>query len=115
MLKNVPKRPYYDPDVTDPSQPAGVNGKAKALTGEIGLGIGYSYKRQLELLKIYDLGLGDTYPGLEKETKGTDKKNLNRYSSYLKLHIQIKIYSEYNKNPGTIKISFFNKEYNQRL
>jgi hypothetical protein len=91
MLKNVPaNRPYYDPDVTDPSQPAGVNGKANSFNWGIGLGVGYSYKRQLEVAVKYDLGLGDTYPGLEKETKGTIRKNLNRYSSYLKLHIQIK-------------------------
>ncbi|AZB27462.1 MULTISPECIES: porin family protein [Chryseobacterium] len=74
-VKDVPaKRPYYDPDVTDPSQPAGVNGKANSFNWGIGLGIGYSYKRQLELALKYDLGLGDTYPGLKKETKGTDKK-----------------------------------------
>ncbi|MDR6369225.1 hypothetical protein J2795_000538 [Chryseobacterium bernardetii] len=74
-VKDAPvSRPYYDPDVTDPNQPAGVNGKAKSFNWGLGLGVGYSYKRQLEVAVKYDLGLGDTYPGLKKETKGTDKK-----------------------------------------
>lgn len=74
-VKDVPtKRPYYDPDVTDPSQPSGVHGKANSFNWGIGLGVGYSYKRQLEVALKYDLGLGDTYPGLKKEIKGTDKK-----------------------------------------
>ncbi|MGG7436655.1 porin family protein [Chryseobacterium arthrosphaerae] len=74
-VKNAPlARPYYDPDVTDPSQPSGVNGKAKSFNWGLGLGIGYSYKRQLEVALKYDLGLGDTYPGLKKELKGSDKK-----------------------------------------
>ncbi|AZA99798.1 PorT family protein [Chryseobacterium joostei] len=74
-VKNVPaNRPYYDPDVTDPAQPSGVNGKAKSFNWGIGLGVGYSYKRQLEVAVKYDLGLSDTYPGLVKEIKGTNKK-----------------------------------------
>ncbi|MGE8431878.1 MULTISPECIES: porin family protein [Chryseobacterium] len=74
-VKNVPaNRPYYDPDVTDPAQPPGVNGKAKSFNWGIGLGVGYSYKRQLEVAVKYDLGLSDTYPGLVKEIKGTNKK-----------------------------------------
>lgn len=74
-VKNAPaNRPYYDPDVTDPSQPAGVNGKANSFNWGLGFGVGYSYKRQLEVAVKYDLGLGDTYPGLAKEYKGSDKK-----------------------------------------
>ncbi len=48
--------------------------RQRALTGDLDWGVGYSYKRQLEVALKYDLGLGDTYPGLAKETKGTDKK-----------------------------------------
>ncbi|AZA84986.1 PorT family protein [Chryseobacterium lactis] len=74
-VKNAPiGRPYYDPDVTDPKQPAGVSGKANSFNWGIGLGIGYSYKRQLEVALKYDLGLSDTYPDLKRETGGTDKK-----------------------------------------
>ncbi|MEG0928155.1 MULTISPECIES: porin family protein [Chryseobacterium] len=74
-VKNTPiGRSYYDPDVTDPAQPPGVNGKAKSFNWGLGLGVGYSYKRQLEVAVKYDLGLSDTYPGLAKETRGTSKK-----------------------------------------
>lgn len=74
-VKNPPaNRPYYDPDVTDPTQAPGVNGKAKSFNWGIGLGIGYSYKRQLEVALKYDLGLSDTFPGLAKEKGGSDKK-----------------------------------------
>ncbi|WP_160136441.1 porin family protein [Chryseobacterium sp. c4a] len=74
-VKDVPaNRPYYDPNVTDPSQPPGVNGKANSFNWGIGLGVGYSYKRQLEVALKYDLGLSDTYPNLAKEKGGSDKK-----------------------------------------
>lgn len=74
-VKDVPAtRPYYNPDVSDPSQPPGVNGKASSFNWGIGLGVGYSYKRQLEIAVKYDLGLSDTYPNLVKEKGGTDKK-----------------------------------------
>ncbi|GEN66709.1 MULTISPECIES: porin family protein [Chryseobacterium] len=73
-VKNVPAdRPYYDPDVIDPARPT-VNGKAKSFNWGLGLGVGYSFKRQLEVAVKYDLGLSDTYPGLAKEKGGTDKK-----------------------------------------
>ncbi|KIA89090.1 porin family protein [Kaistella jeonii] len=49
----------------------GVNGKAATFNFAVGLGVGYSYKRQLELTARYDLGLSNTYPGLENE-KGSD-------------------------------------------
>ncbi|WP_326984818.1 porin family protein [Chryseobacterium sp. MYb264] len=72
-VKDVPvKRPYYDPDVTDPKYP-GVNGKANSFNFGVGFGIGYSYKRQLEVAVKYDLGLSDTYKGLKKEPGGSDK------------------------------------------
>ncbi|MCX8531471.1 porin family protein [Chryseobacterium luquanense] len=43
-------------------------GKAKSFNFAIGAGIGYSYKRQLELALKYDFGLSNTYPILD-ETK----------------------------------------------
>lgn len=63
-VKNVPaSRPYYDPDVTVPEYPK-INGKANNFNFAIGAGIGYSYKRQLEIAVKYDLGLSNTYPNL---------------------------------------------------
>ena len=61
-VKN-PYREYYDPDVTNPDYPD-INGKANSFNFAIGAGIGYSYKRQLELAVKYDLGLSNTYPKL---------------------------------------------------
>lgn len=43
-------------------------GKASSFNFAIGAGIGYSYKRQLEVALKYDLGLSNTYPILD-ETK----------------------------------------------
>lgn len=76
-VKNVPAgRPYYDPNVTDPAYP-NISGKANSFNFAIGAGIGYSYKRQLELALKYDFGLSNTYPKLvEAQTKdpNTEKK-----------------------------------------
>ncbi len=41
-------------------------GKAKSMNFAVGVGLGYSYKRQLELAVKYDLGLSDTYPKLDE-------------------------------------------------
>lgn len=41
-------------------------GKAKSFNFAIGAGIGYSYKRQLELALKYDFGLSNTYPKLDE-------------------------------------------------
>ena len=48
-----------------------VNGKAAPFNFAVGLGIGFSFKRQLEITGRYDLGLSNTYKGLMNE-KGTD-------------------------------------------
>ncbi len=64
-----PSKPYYDPDVSEVG--TGANGKANGFNFAIGAGIGYSYKRQLELSVRYDLGLSNTYKGLMNEG-GTD-------------------------------------------
>lgn len=70
-----PSRLAYTVD-GDPLFP-GVNGKAAAFNFAIGAGVGYSYKRQLELALRYDLGLSNTYPKLvESWTKdpNTEKR-----------------------------------------
>ncbi|UOE38735.1 MULTISPECIES: porin family protein [Chryseobacterium] len=41
-------------------------GKANSFNFAIGAGIGYSYKRQLEVALKYDLGLSNTYPKLDE-------------------------------------------------
>ncbi|MGV2451717.1 UNVERIFIED_CONTAM: porin family protein [Ralstonia mannitolilytica] len=80
-VRNVPiMRPYYDPDVIDPTQ-SEVSGKAKNFNWGLGLGLGYSYKRQLEVTAQYDMGLSNTYPGLVKEKHGTRNKKTERVFS----------------------------------
>ncbi|ANF51580.1 hypothetical protein A0O34_14165 [Chryseobacterium glaciei] len=86
-VKNAPStRPYYDPDVTDPSLP-GVNGKAASFNFGVGIGVGYSYKRQLEFALNYDFGISNTYPGLKNEpfgsTKGKSEQVLSAKISYI--------------------------------
>lgn len=41
-------------------------GKAASFNFAVGLGIGYSYLRQLELALKYDIGLSNTYPDLDE-------------------------------------------------
>ena len=60
-IKN-PSRPVYTAD-GDPAHP-GFNGKANSFNIGLGAGIGYSYKRQLEIALKYDIGLSNTYPNL---------------------------------------------------
>jgi len=49
----------------------GVNGKAASFNFAVGFGLGFSYKRMLEITGRYDLGLSNTYKGLMNET-GSD-------------------------------------------
>ena len=58
-------RPYYGVD--ELAAYPGVNGKAASFNFAIGLGVGFSYKRQLEITGRYDLGLSNTYKGLMTE------------------------------------------------
>lgn len=44
-----------------------VNGKASGFNVALSAGVGYSYKRQLEISAKYDFGLLNTYKGLMKE------------------------------------------------
>ncbi len=63
-VKNVPEgREYYDPDIVNPDYP-GINGKANSFNFAVGIGLGFSYKRQLEFALKYDLGLSNTFPNL---------------------------------------------------
>ncbi len=41
-----------------------INGKANSFNFAVGAGLGYSYKRQLELALRYDMGLSNTYPDM---------------------------------------------------
>ncbi len=63
-MKN-PSRPVYTEE--GDSAHAGFNGKANSFNLGIGAGIGFSYKRQLELALKYDLGLSNTYPDLTED------------------------------------------------
>ncbi|MDO5615723.1 MAG: porin family protein [Cruoricaptor ignavus] len=47
------------------------NGKAASFNFAIGAGVGFSYKRKLEISARYDLGISNTYPGLMTEN-GSD-------------------------------------------
>lgn len=58
-----PARDYYDPNVINPQYPD-INGKANKFNFALGVGIGYSYKRQLELNVKYDFGVSNTYPNM---------------------------------------------------
>lgn len=69
ISQNVKDAPLRYTVEGDPA--TGVNGKAATFNFAVGLGIGYSYKRQLEIAARYDLGLSNTYPGLMNE-KGSD-------------------------------------------
>ena len=69
-VENIPaNKPYYVPEQLE-AYPD-VNGKANSFNFAVGLGVGFSYKRQLEITARYDLGLSNTYKGLMKEN-GTD-------------------------------------------
>lgn len=69
-VENMPaNKPYYAAEQLE-AYPE-VNGKANSFNFAVGLGIGFSYKRQLEIAARYDLGLSNTYKGLMKEN-GSD-------------------------------------------
>lgn len=57
----------------------GVNGKAASFNFAVGLGVGFSYKRMLEITGRYDIGLSNTYPGLNNEL-GSDPNIAKRKS-----------------------------------
>lgn len=66
-VKNAPAgRPYYDPNYENTEHPE-VYGDASKFNFAVGLGVGFSYKRQLEITGRYDLGLSNTYKGLMAE------------------------------------------------
>ncbi|MCB4234548.1 PorT family protein [Kaistella anthropi] len=58
-------KPFYVPEQLE--EYPDLNGKASSFNLAIGLGIGFSYKRMLEVTARYDLGLSNTYKGLMGE------------------------------------------------
>lgn len=64
-----PSRDYYN---VNGSEGGAYNGKTNSFNFALGAGIGFSYKRQLELSLRYDLGLSNTYKGLMGELTGND-------------------------------------------
>lgn len=76
-----PSKPYYAVDQLA-DYPEGVNGKANSFNFGVGLGAGFSFKRQLELAVRYDLGLSNTYKGLMNEP-GTDPNIAKRKSEQI--------------------------------
>lgn len=66
-------------DSNKPEYEADSYGKANSFNLGLGAGIGFSYKRQLEIALKYDLGLSNTYPDLKNSPSevgyaGTSKK-----------------------------------------
>ncbi len=60
-IKN-PSRPVYTEE-GDPDHP-GFNGKANAFNFGLGAGVGFSYRRQLEIAFKFDIGLSNAYPNM---------------------------------------------------
>ncbi|WP_322545190.1 porin family protein [Elizabethkingia miricola] len=70
-VKNVPVgRPYYDPNYSGTSP---YNGKASSFNFAIGLGIGYSFRKDWEIILKHDIGITNTYKGLMKELSPRNK------------------------------------------
>lgn len=57
-----PSRPVYTEE-GDPAHP-GFNGKANPFNLGVGAGVGFSYKRQLEIALKFDIGLSNAYPNM---------------------------------------------------
>ncbi|OPC34417.1 porin family protein [Elizabethkingia miricola] len=73
-VKDAPKdKPYYDPNYSGSNNPNNYDGKAASFNFGIGLGIGYSLKREWEFTIKYDLGLSNTYKGLTREISSKSK------------------------------------------
>lgn len=65
-IKDPAKADYTVDGVTYPDG-VNVNGKASSVTAMLGGGVGFSYKRKLELALRADLGLSNVYKGLMNE------------------------------------------------
>lgn len=68
LSQNVENAPLRYTVEGDPA--TGINGKAAGFNLAVGLGVGFSYKRMLEIFGRYDLGVTNTYKGLMNETTG---------------------------------------------
>lgn len=75
-------RPYYTPDVTDPLHPE-ISGNANKFNFGASFGLGYSYKRQLELAVSYNLGISNTYPKLKEGWTGDPSTDLSKSEQVL--------------------------------
>ncbi|QOW10543.1 PorT family protein [Kaistella flava (ex Peng et al. 2021)] len=60
----------------------GINGKAASFNFGLSFGLGFSFKRQLELAVRYDLGLTDTYKGLKADL-GADPNSAKNKSEQI--------------------------------
>ena len=78
-IKN-PSKPYYVEEQL-PEYP-GVNGKASGLNFAVSGGVGYSYKREIEIGITYDLGLSNTYKNLMSEP-GSDPNISKKKSEHV--------------------------------
>lgn len=59
--------PYYTIEGVDIPRVGNVNGKASGFNFAIAFGVGFSFKRQVELNLKYDFGVSETYKGLDNE------------------------------------------------
>ena len=62
-----PSRPYYSIEGVDIPGKGNVNGKVSPFSFALGFGLGYSYKRKLEITGKFDYGLSNIYKGLNNE------------------------------------------------
>lgn len=86
-VKNVPTgKDFYKPDVSNPDHP-NVNGKANAFNLGIGLAVGYSYQRQIELALGYDIGLSNTYPNLVESWTGDPNATKKKSEQVISLRL----------------------------
>ncbi|AQX02243.1 porin family protein [Elizabethkingia anophelis] len=70
-VSDIPSgRPWYDPDYEGSN---GFNGKAAKMNFAIGLGMGYSFDREWEIVIKHDIGLTNTYKGLMNELSNKKK------------------------------------------
>ncbi|WP_027377794.1 porin family protein [Kaistella palustris] len=63
----------------------GINGKAASFNFAVGVGLGYSYRRKLEITGRYDFGLSNTYKGLMNEVASDPNITKNKSEQVLSL------------------------------
>ncbi len=85
ISQNITDAPQKYTVEGDPA--TGVNGKAASFNFALGVGIGFSYKRQMEIVARYDFGLSNTYKNLMHEN-GSDP-NISKKKSEQVLSVGI--------------------------